>query len=331
MTSVVAPNPAITALALNYANDRGPIGRMVLPLNRVVTIGRALDVELRLSDGLTSRRHAEICVEDSEVVIEDLESANGTFVNGRKVRRAVLQPGDRVLIGITTFELTFEVPAVAKGTARIPHAPISKTTAKIAPAPPPTRGHDSETTIVGTARIMSGSVKEIPLADLLQLLSNTRKSGLLLVRHQRDTGQVFIRDGRICHATLNDSVAVQPERTLFRMLRWQTGFFELHPLGNASFTEDIQDSADALLLEAARQQDEIIDVERQLPRLDARLIIPDDLPGEISDLSPAEFDALQLVLEHGVVLKVVDAFKGSDLDAYRAVIRLLQAGYVVAE
>jgi pSer/pThr/pTyr-binding forkhead associated (FHA) protein len=302
---------------LRYSTDRGPVSKFSLPSNRVVVVGRALDADLRFNDGLTSRRHATFSVEDSQVVIEDLESANGTFVNGRKARRAVLKLGDRILIGITTLELGADE--------------IKSSAPAVRPSPAPSRNPDSETTIVGTARVMSGSVKEIPLADLLQLLTATRKSGLLTIRNQRDTGQLFLRDGRICHATINDSAAVQPERTFYRLLRWQSGFFELRPLGKVQFTEDLRESTESLLLEAASQHDELLELERQLPRLDARLLVPENLPGELDALSGIHMDVLQLVLEHGILLKVIDHFPGSDLDAYRAVVEMVKLGFVIAE
>lgn len=314
--TVAAPSSSlVSSYVLTYFNDRGPLGRLALPADRAVTIGRALESDLRLNDGLTSRRHAQVSIEDSNIVIEDLESANGTFINGQKIRRAVLQPGDRILIGITTIELLAE------------HHNSPKPAPKSMPA---SSRHDSETTIVGTARLMSGSVKEFPLADLLQLLGNTRKSGLLTVRNQRDQGQILVRDGRICGARINDHTAAQPERTLFRLLRWQTGFFELRPPGEETITDTIHQTTDSLLLEAAQHQDELLALEQQLPHYDARLVVPENFPGEISDLSQTQFDVLQLVLEHGVLLPVIDGFAGSDLDGYRAVVELLKRGFIVA-
>jgi pSer/pThr/pTyr-binding forkhead associated (FHA) protein len=50
-----------------------------------------------------SRHHAELRVEDGEVVLVDLGSTNGTFVNGQPVRRVSLNDGTQVTLGRTTL------------------------------------------------------------------------------------------------------------------------------------------------------------------------------------------------------------------------------------
>jgi FhaA, N-terminal domain/FHA domain len=73
-------------------------------LNAPVTmLGRGTDCDLRLVDPGVSRHHAELRVEDDEVVLVDLGSTNGTFVNGQPVRRVVLNDGTRVTLGRTTL------------------------------------------------------------------------------------------------------------------------------------------------------------------------------------------------------------------------------------
>ncbi len=65
-----------------------------------VLIGRASDCQLRLEDPLISRRHARVRVSADNVTIEDLQSANGVYVNGTRIHRPrQLADGDRVLIG----------------------------------------------------------------------------------------------------------------------------------------------------------------------------------------------------------------------------------------
>ena len=66
-------------------------------------LGRGTDCDLRLVDPGVSRHHAELRVEDDEVVLVDLGSTNGTFVNGQPVRRVALTDGTRVTLGRTTL------------------------------------------------------------------------------------------------------------------------------------------------------------------------------------------------------------------------------------
>jgi pSer/pThr/pTyr-binding forkhead associated (FHA) protein len=69
----------------------------------LIILGRGTDCDLRLVDPGVSRHHAEIRVEDGEVVLVDLGSTNGTFVNGQPVRRIALTDGTRVTLGRTTM------------------------------------------------------------------------------------------------------------------------------------------------------------------------------------------------------------------------------------
>ncbi|MCB9645361.1 MAG: FHA domain-containing protein [Deltaproteobacteria bacterium] len=80
-----------------------------------VTLGRDEDCELMMSDIAVSRRHARVVLEGAEYVLYDLDSGNGTYLNGVKVRREPLSPGDEITVGERTFrfvELT-EAPATA--------------------------------------------------------------------------------------------------------------------------------------------------------------------------------------------------------------------------
>jgi sigma-54 dependent transcriptional regulator, acetoin dehydrogenase operon transcriptional activator AcoR len=79
----------------------------VLPMGRkVVTVGRDTECEFALNDGATSRRHARIERRGEHHFIVDLESTNGTMVNGRRVRECVLVENDVVRIGDTVFRFT---------------------------------------------------------------------------------------------------------------------------------------------------------------------------------------------------------------------------------
>jgi hypothetical protein len=64
-----------------------------------MTIGRSHDCDLVLDDPNVSRRHAELSREGDGWAVADLGSTNGITVNGSRVRRAVLAPGDAVELG----------------------------------------------------------------------------------------------------------------------------------------------------------------------------------------------------------------------------------------
>lgn len=76
-----------------------------IPLTKPLTVlGRLDDCEIVLTDPASSRRHAQVSNSNGEFTLIDLGSTNGTAVNGTRVKQHLLQEGDRITIGQTTFE-----------------------------------------------------------------------------------------------------------------------------------------------------------------------------------------------------------------------------------
>ena len=75
-------------------------------------IGRNPTTDITLLDEGISREHALISFneDDCSYSIEDLQSTNGTMVNGKRARSSPLAHGDEIRIGFTNFEFTFETP-----------------------------------------------------------------------------------------------------------------------------------------------------------------------------------------------------------------------------
>ena len=76
----------------------------VLEGNRIV-LGRSKDSDIRVEDANVSRRHAELRREGADWWLVDLDSTNGTELNGRRVSRSKLSDGDTITLGAT--ELAF--------------------------------------------------------------------------------------------------------------------------------------------------------------------------------------------------------------------------------
>jgi adenylate cyclase len=76
-----------------------------LPHDRTVVVGRAVTSDLAVIDPTISRRHAELRITGEGVMVKDLESSNGTFINGARVAEQVLKPNDSVTFGKVVFQL----------------------------------------------------------------------------------------------------------------------------------------------------------------------------------------------------------------------------------
>ena len=81
-----------------------------------LTIGRSPEVDLQLDDDIISRTHTEVNVTAEGLVVEDLGSSNGTFVNGEPVERCFVDSRDEVSIG--SFTLKFKLLAKKKPKVR---------------------------------------------------------------------------------------------------------------------------------------------------------------------------------------------------------------------
>ncbi len=73
------------------------------------TIGRALDNMIRLEDGTVSHHHAMLLTENGEFKLRDLNSTNGTRVNGTRIVESKIKNGDQVRLG--SVEMRFESDA----------------------------------------------------------------------------------------------------------------------------------------------------------------------------------------------------------------------------
>ena len=78
--------------------EGGPYVFRMTP-GRIRTLGRGPRADFVLDAALVSRTHCRLVVLDNELIVENLGSTNGTFINDRLVERATLKTGDRLRVG----------------------------------------------------------------------------------------------------------------------------------------------------------------------------------------------------------------------------------------
>ncbi len=91
-----------------------------LPPDRTVVLGRAVTSDFAVIDPTISRRHAELRASADGVEVRDLQSSNGTFINGVRVSEGTLQPGDQVTFGKVVFQLRGSEPQGQGTPAAVP-------------------------------------------------------------------------------------------------------------------------------------------------------------------------------------------------------------------
>ncbi|HKI73734.1 MAG TPA: FHA domain-containing protein [Pseudomonadales bacterium] len=83
--------------------DSGPEKGQVIPIIDRTEIGRALSCDISILEPALSRQHAELLPHGNKLLLRDLDSANGSFVNGEKVTDAMLKDQDELQFGKVRF------------------------------------------------------------------------------------------------------------------------------------------------------------------------------------------------------------------------------------
>jgi pSer/pThr/pTyr-binding forkhead associated (FHA) protein len=300
--------------ALRFISGKYQGGEFPLRPHREIVIGRSSELDMVLVEDMVSRKHAKITTDQNAVSIQDLGSTNGTFVNGEKIRKVELKDGDRILIGTSIIKLVYVDGELTNTLSETEARSRMAVTANRRPPP----------------RSMSGSIEEIPLPDLLQLLSTSRKSGVVVLRTEAGVGKIYLRKGQIYFSAVDDSFNMGPRKAIFRMLTWTQGFFELEPPDERAVLEELQDSTEGLLMEGMRQLDEHRALADRLPPMTATLTVPRPLEPKLRDLGPEELDVFQVALTADTVRALFDECALTDLMVAEKLKSLLDKGFLIA-
>ncbi len=307
------PRPGSRSYVLRFISGKYQGGEFPIAPEKQILIGRSSDLDMVLVEDMVSRKHARIAMQADQIWIEDLGSTNGTFVNGEKIKRARLKEGDRVLIGTSILKLI-------AGDA-------------------PRDGMDAKRELENVAqarrtsqqRTMSGSIEEVPLPDLMQLFGTSKKTGVLVIRTEDDVGRIYLKKGNIAFAIINDLDDVQPLKSLYRMLTWQKGLFDLDPPEEREFPNELNVTVQEVLMDGMRQLDEFNRIRDELPGLAARLSLNSPLIPPLRDLKPEELDVLQLAHNYGTFETILNKSLATDLETAEIVQKLIKGSYLRAE
>ncbi|HVT44360.1 MAG TPA: DUF4388 domain-containing protein [Thermoanaerobaculia bacterium] len=109
-----------------------------------------------------------------------------------------------------------------------------------------------------------GSLKELPLPDIIQLVSVSGKTGKFTLARESDRGHIFLKNGQMVHAQVGDLVG---EEAIYALAIWNHGEFQFSP-GDEPARQTITKSNTNLLMEAARRLDEWRVLSKKIPSID---------------------------------------------------------------
>jgi hypothetical protein len=307
-------------LSLRFISGKYEGGEFPLEDGKDIIVGRSSELDMVLVEEMVSRKHAKMTVRRAKITIEDLGSTNGTFVNGERIQNAELHEGDRILIGTSILKV---VPDSASGAD-------SRSNVKPAAGRRGLRRRTNSTPGNDEPPRMTGHLEEVPLPDLLQLFSTSRKSGVLVLHNEGRVGKVMLDEGRIHFATIEEQPDLPPFKCIYRMIDWNSGLFELEPHDATRYKAALDAAVPEVLMEVLRQQDEMTTVREKLPPLDAALQLKTPMAAPLNELEPRQLDVLQLALNCPNVTTLFERSKYSDIDTARILAELLARGYLQA-
>jgi acid stress-induced BolA-like protein IbaG/YrbA len=109
-----------------------------------------------------------------------------------------------------------------------------------------------------------GSLKELPLPDIIQLVSVSGKTGKFTLSREGDRGFIYLKNGQMVHATVSDLIG---EEAIYALAIWNSGDFQFSP-GEEPDRQTISKSNTNLLMEAARRLDEWRVLSKKIPSVE---------------------------------------------------------------
>jgi len=302
--------------ALKFISGKYQGGEFPLKADKQIVIGRSSELDMVLVEDMVSRKHAKIMISSGNITIEDLGSTNGTFVNGEKVKQARLKEGDRILIGTSILKLIQQGADSVNVDEHVVKQKLEEAAAAQAARSTKTSS-------------MTGKIEEIPLPDLLQLFHTSKKNGVLVITNERE-GRIYLRQGRVYYAVIDDNHNLGPQKSFNRIITWEIGDFELRPADNQEFMVELDSSTEALLMDALRQLDEFKRIQGMLPEMNMSMRLAQPMAAPLKELTPEMLDVLQLVHNYGSLAGVLDHSDQDDVLTAEAVVQLIKREYVQA-
>ncbi len=172
---------------------------------------------------------------------------------------------------------------------------------------------------------LQGSLSELSLPDVIQLVSVSGKTGAFHLRRDGEEGRIYLREGRIVDAEVGN---LRGEHAVYELAIWSEGEFEFHP-GEETDRVTVQRSNANLMMEAARRLDEWRVLRRKIPSLE---LIPYFPPREGSQdqvtLSPHEWILVTKIDGERSIEEIAEQLRWSAFDVSKLLFGMITSGLV---
>jgi hypothetical protein len=169
-----------------------------------------------------------------------------------------------------------------------------------------------------------GSIQELPVPDIIQLVSVSGKTGMFMLVRSGERGYIYLKNGRIVHAELG---SLRGEEAVYALAIWSTGDFQFSP-GKETETVTIEKTNTSLLMEAARRLDEWKVLARKIPGVDYVPALKPREMGEPITLSPPEWNLVTHIDGRRTVEELARSMASNSFDTAKILYGLVTADLV---
>ena len=172
---------------------------------------------------------------------------------------------------------------------------------------------------------LQGSLSELPLPDVIQLVSVSGKTGAFEIQGEHEAGNIFLRDGQIVDATVG---RLRGDVAVYEMAIWSQGSFVFRP-GEETDEVTIHISNANLMMEAARRLDEWRVLSRKIPSLD---LVPyfttREKGADQVTLSPQEWILITRIDGEHSIEEVANQLRWAPFDVSKLLFGMITTGLV---
>ena len=172
-----------------------------------------------------------------------------------------------------------------------------------------------------------GSLKELPVPDIVQLMSVSGKTGVFTLTRDAERGFIYLKNGQMVHSRLGD---VTGEEAVYALAIWSAGDFQFTP-GDETDEHTIMKSNTSLLMEAARRLDEWKVLSKKIPGIDAVPHLRERESPEPVTVSPQEWNLAGKVDGRRTIEEIARATGASPFDVAKTLYGLVAADLVAIQ
>ena len=169
-----------------------------------------------------------------------------------------------------------------------------------------------------------GSLKELPVPDIVQLMSVSGKTGVFTLTRGAERGQIYLKNGQMVHSRLGD---VSGEEAVYALAIWSSGDFQF-TASEETDEHTISKSNTSLLMEAARRLDEWKVLSKKIPGIDAVPRLRERESPEPVTLSPQEWNLAGKIDGHRTIEEIARASGDTPFEIAKTLYGLVAADLV---